>query len=244
MGEPDLRANRLLSLLPDEDLARLEPHLTTVQSRMRDVIQPAGVPVHFCSFPLDAVLSVIVTDADGSAVEMATVGREGVVGLPGALAHDATIGEVITQLGGHDARIDVDAVRAEIDRRGAFFHVLSRYSAALFSQMAQNVLCVSRHPIESRAARWLLATQDRVNRDRFAMSQDFLAIMLGVSRPQVTLAAGALRRAGVIDYTRGNDSVRDRLRLESMSCECYRIIRDEFDRLLGDPAHPWVPVGG
>ena len=139
----------------------------------------------------------------------------------------------------------MDDLRREVERRGALSHVLERYSVALLSAIGQGVVCNRHHPVDSRAARWLLASHDRVGKDRFRLTQDFLATMLGVTRPQVTVAAASLRRAGMISYHRGDLQILDRVGLEEASCECYFVLRDEFDRLLGDSnGHPWVPVGG
>jgi CRP-like cAMP-binding protein len=167
------------------------------------------------------------------------------LGLPGALGAQRMVGEVIQQITGDLARMSISDLRAEIERRGALSQVMERYSVALISAIGQGVVCNRHHPVESRAARWLLATHDRAGVDSFRLTQDFLATMLGVTRPQVTLAAASLRNAGLISYRRGQLQILDRDGLEDASCECYGVLRDEFDRLLGDSnGNPWVPVGG
>jgi CRP-like cAMP-binding protein len=239
-----LRANRILALLPPEDLARLEPELTIVDGCDHDVIYARGAEVEQGYFPLSSVISLIATDADSRASEMASVGKEGLIGLPGALLAGSMIGEVVQQISGSNARIDIDRLRAEVERRGALSRVLERYTVALLSQIGQTVVCNRHHALEGRAARWLLGTHDRAGRDEFILTQDFLSIMLGATRPQVSLAMGALRRAGAIDYSRGRMRVLDRSKLEARTCECYEIIQGEFARLLGNGDGSWVAVGG
>jgi CRP-like cAMP-binding protein len=244
-SEHPLRANRLLALLSEAEFGRLEADLSIVELRHRQEIARAGDGGGTVHFPLTVVTSLIATDSEGGSVEMATVGREGVVGLPGIFGGGGMIGEVVAQIGGNSATIAAELLRTELAGRGALFQILGRYTVALLSQIGQSVMCIRRHPVDSRAARWLLATQDRVGRDEFGLTQDFLAIMLGVTRPQVSIAAGMLKRAGLIDYSRGSIAILDRPGLESAACECYGVIRSEFDRLLGDSnGKPWVPVGG
>jgi CRP-like cAMP-binding protein len=233
-----LRANRLLALLPPDELARLEPRLAVVDGRDHDMIYEDGRAASFGYFPLSSVLSLIATDADGRGVEMASVGREGLVGLPGALGGGSMIGQVVQQISGRNARIEIRALRDEVRRRGRLAEVIELYAVGLLSQIGQTVVCNRHHPLESRAARWLLATHDRVGQDEFVLTQDFLSIMLGVTRPQVSIAAAALKRAGLIDYSRGRLRVIDRKGLEAASCECYRVIEGEFDRLLGTDGSP------
>ncbi len=209
------------------------------------MIYGVGDDMEFAYFPVTGVCSLIATDYAGDGVEMASVGREGMVGVPGALSGQRMVGEVVQQITGYIARTPMTVVRTEVERRGAFSQILERYAVALLSAIGQGVVCNRHHPVESRAARWLLATHDRVGAEMFRLTQDFLATMLGVTRPQVTLAAASLRNAGLIDYRRGEIQIRDRIGLEDASCECYGVLRDEFDRLLGDSnGRPWVPVGG
>lgn len=242
---PELIENRLLALLPSEDLKRLSQHFVMLSGRDHDVIYAASDEMEFAYFPLGAVCSLIATDSAGDGVEMASVGREGMIGLPGALSGARMIGEAVQQISGPLVRIPVTELRKEVERRGSLSNVLERYSVALLSAIGQGVVCNRHHPVDSRAARWLLASHDRVGKDQFRLTQDFLATMLGVTRPQVTVAAASLRRAGMISYHRGDLQILDRAGLEDASCECYFVLRDEFDRLLGDSnGHAWVPVGG
>ena len=235
----------MLALLSEPELARLTPNLTLIDLRHHDPIYPVGATVDFAWFPLSAVMSVIATDADGRGVEAASVGREGMVGLAGALGAGGMIGEVINQVSGSAARIPIDRLRTEIERRETLSRVLEQYTVAMLSQISQSLVCNRHHPIEARTARWLLATHDRVGQDSFVLTQDFLAIMLGLTRPQVSIAAGTLRRRGVIEYRRGRITIADRAGLEASVCECYGIIQAEFSRLLrSDSLNGWHGVGG
>ena len=244
-ADPALKGNRLLALLPDEEFQRLAPHLAIVDGVHHDVIYAVGANMERAHFPLTAVMSLIGTDAEGRTIEMASVGREGVVGLPGALAGGNMIGEVVQQVSGRHAGIPIADLRAEIERRGVLSDIIERYTVALLSQVGQSLVCLRHHRLDARAARWLLATHDRVGRDDFVLTQDFLSIMLGVTRPQLSLAAGRLRRAGLIDYTRGRVRIHDRPGLEATACECYQVIQSEFRRLLrSSDGNGWQPVGG
>jgi CRP-like cAMP-binding protein len=243
--QPDLRVNRLLALLPPADLDRISRSLTVVASPHHEVIYAAGAEPQWAYFPLGSVMSVIATDKEGRGVEAASVGREGMLGLTGALGGGGMIAEVITQVSGSTARLPIVTVRAEVKRRGGLAQVLERYTVALLAQISQGFVCNRHHPVDARAARWLLATHDRVGHDSFVLTQDFLAVMLGVTRPQVSLAAASLRRAGLIDYRRGRIHVVDRRGLEAAVCECYGIIQAEFARLLRiDGQNDWPAVGG
>jgi len=189
-------------------------------------------------FPLSGVASLIALDSDGRAVEMASVGREGMVGLAGALGTSFMLGESIQQIAGESFTIPVSVLRTEVERRAGLSDVLERYTTALLAQIGQGVACNRLHDLELRAARWLLMTQDRVGANDFELTQEFFGVMLGVARPQVSLAAGTLQRAGVIRSSRGRIEIVDRRGLESMACSCYDIIRNEFTRLLGG----WVDL--
>jgi CRP-like cAMP-binding protein len=243
--EVDLRVNRILSLLPADEFDRLAPKLTLIDGHHHDVLFRVGEPVEFAYFPITAVMSLIAVDADGRGVEMASVGREGLVGLPGALTGGGMVGDVIQQIAGRHARIGLLDLREEIGRHGVLSAVVERYTVALLSQIGQGVVCIRYHSLESRAARWLMASQDRAGTDDFTLTHDFLALMLGATRPQVTLVAGALKRAGLVEYKHGRVRILDRAGLEEVACECYSVIQAEFVRLLGDGGgHTWAGIGG
>ena len=244
MATADLRVNRLLALLPADELARIEPDLVVIDRPDHDVVYRPGTEIEYAYFPLTGVISLIATDKNGRGLEMASVGREGLVGLPGALLGRSMIGDVIQQVSGQLARIPIGALRREIERRQMLSTVIERYTVALLSQIGQGVVCNRHHAVERRAARWLLAAHDRVVRDDFVLTQDFLSIMLGVTRPQVSTAAATLRRAGLITYSRGHVQILDRAGLEGAACECYGIIEAEFTRLLGNGNGTSWAIGG
>jgi len=231
---PSLRTNLLLGRVPAHELAALEPDLDIVEIDHHHVFSEPGEAPDHAWFPLSSVVSLVITDTDGRAVEVASVGREGVVGVSSALAGVGVNTQVIQQVRGYLARIRAERLRQAIEEHPGVASILDRYAAALLAQVSQGMLCLRFHPVESRAARWLLATNDRVQDPEFELTQDFLAVMLGQTRPQVSIAAGALRRAGLIDYTRGRIRIVDRPALEQAACECYSAIRSEFGRLLGD----------
>jgi CRP-like cAMP-binding protein len=235
----------VLALLPESELARLTPDLTLIDLRHHDVIYAVGAEVDYAYFPLSAVMSFIATDSDGRGVEAASVGREGIVGLAGALGASVMIGEVINQVSGRALRIPIAPLRREVECRESLLSILEHYTIALLAQVSQSLVCNRHHPIESRTARWLLATHDRVGEDSFVLTQDFLSVMLGVTRPRVSIAAATLRRGGLIDYRRGRLTIVDHAGLEAAVCECYGIIQAEFARLLRtDEQNGWHGVGG
>jgi len=224
--------NRLLGLLPHEDRQRLVRRMQLVGLAAGQEIAPAGMAVPSVYFPETAVISMVATMRSGTSVEVATIGVEGVAGLPVVLGTGSLPMNVMTQVPGDAWRLDADTFRQELDRNGGLRDATNRYLQGLIVQIAQTVACNRLHPVGERTARWLLMTADRVGSDEFHLTQEFLATMLGVHRPSVTVAAGALQRAGCIHYRRGRVRITNRAALEQASCECYRAIRDEFDRLL------------
>jgi CRP-like cAMP-binding protein len=225
--------NRLLDLLPDEDHDRLRPELETVHIGVKEAVCEANEPIPHVYFPTGAVISLAAPLADGATAELATVGREGMVGLPVFLGADTMPSRAFGQVPGEALRMGAGAFRAEVERHGPLVRVLNRYTHALFHQAALVLACNGVHSAERRCARSLLQTHDRVGADQFLLTQEFLAMMLGVRRARVSAAAGQLRKAGLIRYARGQMTILDRPGLVSASCECYRVIEREFDRLLG-----------
>ncbi len=229
----DLRVNRLLGLLPDDELDGMRPSIEVLQLPVRTVVGRPGEQVEFVYLPLTAMLSIVGSDSTGAGVEMATVGREGLVGLAAAFGTGSTPATTVVQLPGTTARIPAGVFAAELARSESLRRIVDRYTAALLVQMGQGAVCNRLHELEARAARWLLATRDRVDSDEFPLTQQFLAIMLGVTRPKVTLASAALQRAGLIANPRNSFRILNREGLEAAACDCYAIIRNEFRRLLG-----------
>ena len=228
--------NGLLAALPLEDLARLRPSLQTVELPFDQTLFPADGIVEAVLFPESGMVSLIATLEDGEQVEVGIVGREGLIGLPLIFGDDRSLVEARVQLGGTALRMDAAALRDGMGESAALRRLLLRYVLALHAQVTLTAGCNARHAIEQRLARWLLTAHDRAATDEFAITHEFMAMMLGVRRPGVSLAAGVLQRAGLIRYVRGRMTVTDRLGLEAASCECYHTAWREFGRLLGDGA--------
>ena len=226
--------NRLLAALPEADFQRLLPDLTTIPTAAKQVFHHYGKTVEYVYFPNGGVASITAVLADGMMVETATVGLEGMLGIEAFFGKDAIApGETMMQVPDTDAeRLSVGALRRELARQGALSELLGRYAQATVAHMMQSTACNARHHIQERCARWLLTTHDRVGRDDFQLSHEFLAIMLGVRRQSVTVVAGILQSAGLITYKHGRVTVLDRKGLEAASCECYALIRRNFDALL------------
>jgi CRP-like cAMP-binding protein len=229
--------NRILASLPATEFNRLVPHLQTVPLTRRQVLMKRGEPTSHVYFPNGGVCSVTAMMKNGEAVEVATVGDEGMLGLTSFLGGSAMPGETMVQIPSADPthmtaeRIRVTAFRNELEKRGALYDRVSRYSQGAIALIMQSTACMALHPVPQRCCRWLLMAHDRVRHDEFHLSQEFLAMMLGATRPTVTLVARALQQAGLIRYTHARMTILDRKRLEAESCECYSTVRGEFDRL-------------
>jgi len=229
-------ANRLLGLLPPGDYARLRPHLERIPLAYRQSLYRANKPIGFVYFIETGVGSLVNTMANGEAAEVGTIGNEGVVGLPLVLGDDRAPTSVYIQVPGAGLRMKATLFNKELARSASMRTVMLHYAHAFFNQVAQSAACNQFHSLEQRCCRWLLMTHDRMQSDEFLLTQEFLAMMLGVQRTGVTAAAGALQRAGLIRYRRGNVTIIDRRGLLDRACECYGISKKEFDRLLGDRA--------
>jgi CRP-like cAMP-binding protein len=230
----DPHANRLLGLLPPRDYARLRPHLRRIPLEYRQSLYRAHKPIGFVYFIETGVGSLVNTMANGDAAEVGTIGNEGVVGLPLVLGDDRAPTGVYVQVPGAGLRMKASVFSREMARSASMRTVMLHYAHAFFNQVAQSAACNQFHSLEQRCCRWLLMTHDRMHSDEFLLTQEFLAMMLGVQRTGVTVAAGSLQRAGLIHYRRGNVTIIDRRGLLERSCECYGISKKEFDRLLGD----------
>jgi CRP-like cAMP-binding protein len=227
------RANRLLAALSADDFDLLAPHLATGALVQADPIFASGRAASHIWFPHEGVISIVASGADGDSVEVATVGREGMTGVAVVLGSDSMSNEAMVQVSGHGSSIGPAAFQQALDTSPSLRRMMQRYILAVIAQISQNAACNQLHDIRKRCARWLLTTHDRVNGDSFVLTQEYLAMMLGVARPSVSTAAAALHDAGLIRYTRGVITVVDREGLEDAACECYRIIEDEFGRLRG-----------
>lgn len=232
-GQSDER-NLLLSLLPASAYTSIAPHLEPISISARQVAWRPEGRIHAVYFPRSAVFSLLTPLQQHSPVESATVGYEGMVGVPILLGVSASHSLAVVQINGEAARVDAERFRswfAEQDEqtKAIFF----RYSYVLLEQTAQSVACNRKHALEERCARWLLATRDRVAADEFPLTHEFLAAMLGVRRASVTVALGMLQQEGYLTYSRGRLKVLDAERLEETSCECYRVVRAEQERIMG-----------
>lgn len=229
MSEDPFRRNALLAQLPDGEYAQLRPALKLERSQRKRSAYAAHAPINQVFFPLNAVFSLVAL-ADGPlTIEVATIGHEGFVGLPVFLGASSSPQTAYCQVPGDSARLDVADFRRALAHDGALHALLSRFTQATMVQVAQNVVCNRTHPAEKRMARWLLTTQDRVGREQFELTQEFLAQMLGVHRPTVSETAQRIQTQGMIRYSRGVITVLDRKQLEKTACECYDVIKAEFD---------------
>jgi CRP-like cAMP-binding protein len=225
--------NQILAALPPEEASRFfaQP-LETVPLELGSTLFMPDEQLEYVYFPLEGVVSLLVTLADGETVESGVVGNEGVVGLSAVLGADVATNQALIQDSGSALRIKTTALRAFIRHGGALHDLLLRFTHTLLTQISQTAACNRIHTINERLARWLLLTHDRVNGDTCELTHDFLARMLGTRRSGVTVAASTLREAGLINYTRGYVSILDREELEAASCECYRNVKVEYDRLF------------
>jgi CRP-like cAMP-binding protein len=223
--------NRLLNALPVQSRERLLSDATTEGLRAHSVLEEPGAPIASVFFPLTAVVELLAV-ADGESIEIATVGNEGIVGLPAVLGTDRSAMRSVVRADGDALRVPVSTLRTHMRDDEALRCMLRRFTLALMTQLGQSVVCNRVHRISERCARWLLQSHDRAPDGRIAVTQEYVAQMLGVRRASVTVAAGALQRAGAIRYSRGRIQVLDRAVLEREACTCYGVMRREYDRLL------------
>lgn len=232
LARPPLHRNQLLSALPAGELERLRPHLDPVSLRQREILYEASTPIRFVYFPETAVISLVTPIGGGAKIEIATAGCEGMVGLPVFLASDTSSVEAVAQIPGVAWRMEATGFARMAAAPSMLHRILLRYTQALLTQVSQTAACNAAHLVEERCARWLLTTHDRVDSDEFPLTHEFLAFMLGVRRPGVTMAMHALRDTGFVTYRRGSVQIVDRAGLERASCECYRVMRSHFEQML------------
>ena len=221
--------NRVLAALSENELARLQPHLSPVTFEQEQTLLDGVAPHAY--FIESGIASVVVTTSDGNTVEVGIIGRDGVVGIPILLGAEGAPGRTFIQIAGSGFRVPAEVLKDQFERSDELRRYILRYMQGFLVQTAQTAACNRLHNIEERLARWLLACRDRMEIDELRLTQDFLGQMLGAPRTTVTLAAGLLHRAGLIDHARGVVTIRDRAKLEDTACECYGIVRDEFQRL-------------
>jgi CRP-like cAMP-binding protein len=225
--------NRLLAHLQEDDEARLRPYLEPVNLEYKAPLYEAYERIEFVYFIESGVASMVNTMRNGNAAEIGTIGNEGIVGFPILMGDDTAPNSVYVQVPGSALRFPAASFRNELEHSPAMRGLMLRYAHAFFNQVAQSAACAHFHKLEQRCARWLLMTRDRMGSDVFLLTHEFLAMMLGVRRAGVTVAAGLLRDAGLIRYRQGRVTIIDRKGLEARACECYGVSKAEFDRLLG-----------
>jgi CRP-like cAMP-binding protein len=226
--------NHLLAALPEEAFDRLSPHLELVTLPLGEALYESGGRLHHIYFPTTAIVSLLYVLENGSSSEIAVVGHEGVLGISLFMGGDTTPSRAVVQSAGHGYRLKAHLLKQEFNRAGPVSRLLLRYTQALITQMTQTAVCNRHHSVEQQLCRWLLLSLDRLSSNSLTMTQELIANMLGVRREGVTEAAGKLQRAGLISYSRGHIEVLDRPGLEKAVCECYGVVKVEYDRLLAD----------
>jgi CRP-like cAMP-binding protein len=226
--------NHLLAALPETELERLLPHLEVVPMELGGVLYESGSRLRDVYFPANSIVSLLYVMTDGSSAEIAVVGNEGIIGVALFMGGETTPSRAVVQSAGSAYRLKGKLLKQEFNRSGALQHLLLRYTQALLTQMAQTAVCNRHHSVDQQLCRWLLMSLDRLPSNSLTMTQELIANMLGVRREGVTEAAGKLQDIGLIHYSRGRITVLDRPGLEAKACECYQVVKSEFDRLLPD----------
>ena len=225
--------NRLLAALPADEYQRLHPRLQPVSFTLGEVVYEFGGHLDYVFFPTTSIVSLLYTMENGTSAEMGLTGNDGVVGIALFMGGGTMPNRAVIQSAGSALRMKAKVLQDEFARGGKFQQLLLRYTQALITQISQTAVCNRLHSVEEQLCRWLLLSHDRVKADELIMTQELIADMLGVRREGVTVAAGRLQDSGAISYVRGHIKILDREKLEETVCECYRVVRDEFDRLLG-----------
>jgi len=226
------RQNHLLNALPAGDYERLAPFLELVPMRLGDVLYEPGIRMRYVYFPTTSIVSLLYVMEDGASAEIAIVGNEGILGISLFMGGETTPSRAVVQGAGFGFRLKAQLLKDEFGRFGPMLRLLLRYTQALITQMSQTAVCNRHHSVDQQLCRWLLLSLDRLATNELVMTQELIANMLGVRREGVTEAAGKLQGAGLIRYRRGRIVVLDRPGLEARSCECYQVVKKEFDRLL------------
>jgi len=228
----DPRSNALLAALPDAEWQRWHPQLESVAMPLGQVLYESGRPQSHVYFPATSIVSLLYVMQNGASAEIAVVGNEGIVGVSIFMGGESTPSRAVVQSAGQGFRLPARAMKEEFGRSDAVLHLLLRYTQALITQMAQTAVCNRHHSLDQQLCRWLLLSLDRLKGNELAMTQELIANMLGVRREGVTEAALKLQQAGLIRYARGRITVLDRRGLERRTCECYAVVKNEYDRLL------------
>jgi CRP-like cAMP-binding protein len=227
--------NRLLAALSPAEHDRLTPHLELISLALGTVLYEAGDRLRHVYFPTDSIVSLLYVLEDGASAEISVVGNDGLIGIALFMGGETTPSRAIVQSAGCAYRLLGQRMKDEFHRNGEMQLLMLRYTQALLTQMGQTAVCNRHHSVDQQLCRWLLLSLDRLSCNELTMTQELIANMLGVRREGVTEAAGKLQKLGVIEYSRGKITVRDRPKLEQLSCECYAVVKKEMDRLLPDP---------
>lgn len=228
--------NRLLAALPAADYRQIEGSLERVAMPLGEAVYESGETRGYVYFPTTSIVSLLYVLADGGSAEIAVTGCDGLVGISLFMGGETTPSRAVVQSAGEGYRLPAAVLKKEFERGGALQHLLLRYTQALITQMAQTAVCNRHHSVDQQLCRWLLLSLDRLPANKLVMTQELIANMLGVRREGVTEAAGKLQTAGLIEYRRGRITVLDRKRIEKRVCECYAVVKREYDRLLPMPA--------
>jgi CRP-like cAMP-binding protein len=231
--------NKLLAALPDAHLAAWQGKLEPMEMPLGKVLYEPGTKLTHVVFPTTAIVSLLYVMENGASAEIAIVGNEGIVGVSLFMGGQSTPSRAVVQSAGEGVRLKANVLMQEFNRAGPVLHVLLRYTQALITQMSQTAVCNRHHSLDQQLCRWLLLSLDRLSSNQLVMTQELIANMLGVRREGVTEAAGNLHRAGLIDYRRGRITVLDRAQLERRTCECYAVVKKEYDRLLPASSMTW-----
>ena len=226
------RKNKLLAALPDTEWQNLLPYLEWVDLPLGKVIYESGTTLSHVYFPTTAIVSLLYVMENGSSAEIAVVGNEGIVGISLFMGGESTTSRAVVQSSGEGFRLNAKFLKKEFNRSDPLMHLLLRYTQALITQMSQTAVCNRHHSVDQQLCRWLLLSLDRLPSNELVMTQELIANMLGVRREGVTEEAMKLQKAGLISYVRGRITVLNRLGLENRSCECYAVVKKEYDRLL------------
>jgi len=232
MAHRDPRKNHLLAALADESYRRLLPELELIAMPLGWVLYESGGRLNYVYFPVSGIISLLYVTSDGASSEIAITGNEGLVGISLFMGGESTTNRAVVQCAGHAYRMPADVLKREFALGGSFQHLALRYTQTLITQMAQTSVCNRHHTLDQQLCRWLLLSIDRLEGAELIMTQELIANMLGVRREGVTEAAGHLQQAGLISYSRGRINILKRASLEKRVCECYAVVKDEFERLL------------
>ncbi len=225
-------SNQLLAALPNEEWQRWEPNLEMIDLQLGQVLYESGGKMTYAYFPIDAIISLLFVLENGASAEIAVVGNEGIIGVSLFMGGQTTPSRAVVQSAGTCIRLNAEKLIKEFNLSLPVMHLLLRYMQALMTQATQTAVCNRHHTLDQQLCRWLLLSMDRLPTNKLVMTQELIANMLGVRREGVTEAAGKLQKAGLISYARGKIEVKDRLGIEHRSCECYLVVKKEYERLL------------